>query len=58
MSLNINNILWDFDGVILDSMQVRDFGFRQIFNKFDKNKVLLEIFLHINQVDEAIKCAQ
>ena len=39
MSLNIKNILWDFDGVILDSMKVRDFGFRQIFNKFDKNKV-------------------
>jgi len=39
MSLNIKTILWDFDGVILDSMKVRDFGFKQIFNKFDKNKV-------------------
>ena len=24
-------VLWDFDGVILDSMKVRDWGFEQIF---------------------------
>jgi len=28
---NIKNILWDFDGVILDSMPIRDYGFRKIF---------------------------
>jgi len=32
----IKNIIWDFDGVILDSMPVRDYGFRKIFEKFDK----------------------
>ena len=26
----IKNILWDFDGVILDSMPVREYGFRKI----------------------------
>ncbi|MGL5936131.1 MAG: HAD family hydrolase, partial [Cetobacterium sp.] len=33
----IKNIFFDFDGVILDSMKVRDYGFRQIFKEFDKN---------------------
>lgn len=28
-------ILWDFDGVILDSMKVRGSGFEKIFNDFD-----------------------
>ena len=32
----IKNILFDFDGVILDSMPVRDSGFEKIFQKFDK----------------------
>ena len=32
-------ILWDFDGVILDSMEVRDFGFKEIFKKFKKEQV-------------------
>jgi HAD superfamily hydrolase (TIGR01549 family) len=35
----IKNILWDFDGVILDSMKVRDWGFREIFKSFDNDKV-------------------
>ncbi|SFZ90127.1 haloacid dehalogenase superfamily, subfamily IA, variant 1 with third motif having Dx(3-4)D or Dx(3-4)E [Flaviramulus basaltis] len=35
----IKNILWDFDGVILDSMKVRDFGFREIFKDFSSNQV-------------------
>ena len=33
------NILWDFDGVILDSMKVRDLGFELIFKDFDSKKV-------------------
>lgn len=36
---NKKTILWDFDGVILDSMNVRDWGFREIFKSFDKDKV-------------------
>ncbi|QVY67332.1 HAD family hydrolase [Polaribacter sp. Q13] len=32
----IKNILWDFDGVILDSMKIRDWGFREIFKSFKK----------------------
>ncbi len=35
----IKNILWDFDGVILDSMPIRDYGFRKIFEEFDKNSI-------------------
>ncbi len=28
-------IIWDFDGVILDSLAVRDYGFREILRGFD-----------------------
>lgn len=38
----MKNILWDFDGVILDSMEVRDFGFKEIFKNFDQD--------HVNQL--------
>ena len=31
----IKNILFDFDGVILDSMPIRDYGFKKIFEYFD-----------------------
>lgn len=32
----IKTIFWDFDGVILDSMPIRNYGFTKIFEKFDK----------------------
>lgn len=32
-------ILWDFDGVILNSLPVKDYGFRKIFEEFDENLV-------------------
>lgn len=35
----IKNILWDFDGVILDSMPIRDYGFRKIFENYPKKLV-------------------
>lgn len=35
----ISNILWDFDGVIIDSLAIRDYGFREIFKEFDKQSV-------------------
>ena len=35
----IKTIFWDFDGVILDSMPIRDFGFVKIFEDFDKELV-------------------
>lgn len=35
----IKTVLWDFDGVILDSMKVRDWGFEQIFNNHKKELV-------------------
>jgi HAD superfamily hydrolase (TIGR01549 family) len=35
----VKNILFDFDGVILNSMPIRDFGFREIFKEFPQEKV-------------------
>lgn len=35
----IKNILFDFDGVILDSMNIRDRGFEEIIIKYDESKV-------------------
>jgi len=35
----IKNILFDFDGVIIDSMPVREYGFRKIFEEFDSDLV-------------------
>ena len=39
INLMIKQILWDFDGVILDSMPVREYGFRKIFE--DYNNVVI-----------------
>lgn len=36
---NYLHILWDFDGVIMDSNPIRDQGFEQIFAAFDAAKV-------------------
>jgi beta-phosphoglucomutase-like phosphatase (HAD superfamily) len=35
----IKNILFDFDGVILDSMPIRDYGFKKIFEDYDDDLV-------------------
>ena len=32
-------ILWDFDGVILDSMSIRDYGFVEIFKNFSNEQL-------------------
>ncbi|MFM2359565.1 MAG: hypothetical protein RLY16_1558 [Bacteroidota bacterium] len=32
-------ILWDFDGVIFDSMPVRDFGFMEVLKNYPQNEV-------------------
>lgn len=42
----IKTILWDFDGVILDSMNIRDQGFYHIFKEFDQNSVKLLMQFH------------
>lgn len=39
MITNKQTILWDFDGVILDSMAVRDWGFEEIFKDFEAKQV-------------------
>lgn len=32
-------VLWDFDGVILDSMPVREYGFRKVLEKYPQEQV-------------------
>lgn len=44
--MSYKNILWDFDGVILDSMKTRDFGFREIFKNFNSEDVDELIIYH------------
>ena len=44
----IKNILWDFDGVILDSMPIRDHGFREIFKPYPSHLVDELIVYHRN----------
>lgn len=44
----IKNIIFDFDGVILDSMHTRSEGFRKIFKEYDKNKVEELISYHLD----------
>jgi len=36
-------ILWDFDGVIFDSMKIKEKGFRKLFNEFDEK--LIDTFI-------------
>ncbi|ECP7610346.1 HAD family hydrolase [Campylobacter jejuni] len=42
----IKNILWDFDGVIVDSLSIRNYGFREILKNFDKDLVEKLIIYH------------
>ena len=35
----IKTVFWDFDGVILDSIKVRDWGFEEIFKDFDQELI-------------------
>ena len=39
-------ILWDFDGVIIDSNSVREFGFREVLKEFDLDQVEQLIDFH------------
>ena len=42
----IKVVFWDFDGVILDSMPVRDIGFRKIFEQYPNDLVEQLIIYH------------
>lgn len=39
-------ILWDFDGVIIESNSVREYGFREVLKKFDPEQVEQLIIFH------------
>ena len=43
----MKTILWDFDGVILDSMSVRNFGFEEIFKDYNQGDVKALLNYHI-----------
>lgn len=36
---HIKNILWDFDGVLMDSMEIRDQGFIEVLKDYPKEEV-------------------
>jgi phosphoglycolate phosphatase-like HAD superfamily hydrolase len=44
--INRKTILWDFDGVVLDSMAVRDWGFEEIFKDFESDQVTALLKYH------------
>lgn len=44
----IKNILFDFDGVILNSMPIRDWGFVKLFESYPAKKVDLLVAYHKN----------
>ncbi|WP_431242699.1 HAD family hydrolase [Flavobacterium sp. P21] len=43
---NFKTILWDFDGVIMDSMPVRDKGFEIVLQKYPQEQVSLLMDYH------------
>lgn len=44
----IDNIIWDFDGVILNSMSIREWGFEEIFKEYPRDKVEKLLEFHSN----------
>jgi phosphoglycolate phosphatase-like HAD superfamily hydrolase len=44
--INKKNIFWDFDGVIMDSMPVRNRGFEQVLKEFPNEQVALLMQFH------------
>lgn len=48
----IKNIIFDFDGVILDSMPIRDFGFREILKEYPEN--LVDKFIEFHQYNAGL----
>jgi phosphoglycolate phosphatase-like HAD superfamily hydrolase len=44
--IGIKNILWDFDGVLLDSMDLRDYGFLKVLENYSVAQVDLLIQYH------------
>ncbi len=55
--INKKNIFWDFDGVIMDSMPVRNKGFEIVLNDYPKNEVseLLEFHLKNGGLSRYVK---
>ncbi|PZX47637.1 HAD family hydrolase [Algoriphagus chordae] len=45
---NYKVLLWDFDGVIMDSMPVRELGFRKVLESYPADQVEALIQFHLN----------
>lgn len=48
----IKNIIFDFDGVILDSMPIRDYGFREILKEYPKE--IVEKLIQFHQINAGL----
>lgn len=48
MFSNYSVILWDFDGVIMDSMPVRTLGFEKVLSNYPKNEVEQLLAYHLS----------
>ena len=53
----MNSIIWDFDGVIVDSNHIRENGFRHIFSRYSEQQIsnLLEYHNNTGGVSRLIK---
>lgn len=50
----IKNIFFDFDGVILDSMPIRDKGFEEMVSKYTQDKKMIEEFLEFHRYNAGL----
>ena len=50
----IKNIFFDFDGVILDSMPIRDKGFEEMVSKYTKDEKIIEEFLEFHRYNAGL----
>lgn len=44
----LENIIWDFDGVIVESNHIREKGFRKVLESFPENQVEELLVFHNN----------
>lgn len=50
----IKNIFFDFDGVILDSMSIRDKGFKEIVSRYTEDEKIIDDFLEFHRYNAGL----